>query len=120
MATSRDHKNLKNAIRLALGKRGDVVIWNNESGVAEYQDRPVRYGVGKGGADLLGICNVQGVGRFIALEVKTGKATASAEQKMFLALVRKYGGYATVVRSVEDAIRAVEECRNGRYGDGVS
>ena len=115
MGSAREHKNLKNQIRLALGRRADVKLWNNESGVADYGQFKVRYGVGKGGSDLLGIVNVEGVGRFIALEVKTGKAVPDKYQQMFIAMVRGYGGFACVVRSIKDAIDAVERCRDGEY-----
>ena len=105
MASAREHKNTKNRIRLSLGKRKDVVIWNNESGVATYPRSGGRAGGGKGGSDLSGM--VRG-GRGIALEVKTGKATLAKDQKLFLALVRKFGGHAAVVRNVEDANREVD------------
>jgi len=128
---SRIHKNLKNEIRLAIGERNDVVLWNNESGVAVHPaGQFVRYGVGKGGADLLGLVCMyvnfrngterdkpRVFGRFIAIEVKTGRARLDPAQKLFLDLVRRFGGYAAVVRSVEDAIKAIEDCKNGLYGD---
>ena len=53
------------------------------------------------------------IGRFLALEVKTETGRVSKEQTMFLALVNKRGGYACVVRSVEDAIAAVDAAANG-------
>ncbi len=114
MSDSREHRNLKNQIRIALGKLDHVVVWNNESGGTPSIDglRFIRYGVGKGGSDLLGIVKLSsGVGRFFALEVKTGKARASKEQEMFIALVRRYGGYASIVRSVQDALTAIEEAQ---------
>jgi hypothetical protein len=43
----------------------------------------------------------------IAIEVKTTRGTTSAEQDLFLALVRDMGGHSAVVRSVEDAVREV-------------
>lgn len=115
MTTSRDHSNLKNLIRIELGRRKDVVVWNNESGVAEYGSFMVRYGVGKGGSDLIGIVNT---GRFIALEVKTGNAVPDKNQKLFLRLVNKFGGYGVVVRSVQDAVNAVEKAINNSDKDG--
>lgn len=93
-----------------LGKRRDVVIWNNESGVATYPRHVVKYGVGKGGSDLIGV--VAG-GRFIALEVKTGRARPTKEQRMFLSLVQQFGGYAAIVRSEEDAHDAVNAAISG-------
>ena len=113
MASAREHKNTKNRIRLSLGKRPDVVIWNNESGVARYGHQSVRYGVGKGGSDLIGIVET---GRLIALEVKTGKARLTKEQTLFLKLVIKMGGHAAVVRSVEDANREVDSALHKARG----
>lgn len=111
------HKELRNKIRIRLNQRGDTVVWANESGVAEHvhSGRYVRYGVGKGGADLLGICCTDGVGIFFALEVKTGSGRLTDEQQNFLSLVRRYGGFACVVRSVEDADAAIARLRNGEH-----
>lgn len=118
MSDSREHKNLKNQIRVALNQRGDCTIWNNEQGYAA--EHRVRYGLGRGGSDLIGLAVVsaasQSTGRFLALEVKTGGAKTSERQDLFIRLVRRYGGYATVVRSVADAHTAVEDCIEG--GDG--
>ena len=111
MSDARAHRNLKNEVRLALGRREDVVMWNNESGVARYGAQTVRYGVGKGGSDLIGV--IKPSGRFIALEVKTGKARLTKEQKLFLALVRKFGGHAAVVGNVDDANREVDSAVRG-------
>ena len=89
----------------------DVVIWRNESGAAEHKGRYVRYGLQKGSADLVGLLAPDG--KFLALEVKTSRGRLSTEQKLFLELVRSRGGFACVVRSVEEAVRAIERARNG-------
>jgi len=54
-----------------------------------------------------------GTGRFVALEVKTVSGSLSEEQVRWLRLVRGLGGYAVVVRSIEDAMAAVEAARRG-------
>lgn len=123
MGSAREHKNLKNKIRLALGRRGDIRLFNNESGLAVYETHKVRYGVGKGGSDLIGmVCMPVEMGgsefsfaRFIALEVKTGDAKPDKDQILFMEQVRRYGGFACVVRSVRDAVDAVARCREGAY-----
>jgi hypothetical protein len=97
------------AIRLALGRMPDCVLWRNNTGVATFQDRPVRYGLANGSSDLIGIV----AGRFVALEVKTLTGRASDEQNLFLNLVRQKGGFACVVRSVDDALSAIDRCRKG-------
>ena len=98
-------KQIQNEIRLALGALDDVVLWRNNTGVDT--NRGVRYGLCKGSSDLVGIC----AGRFFALEVKTPKGRVSVEQQMFIDLVKSYGGHGAIVRSVEDALDAVEEAR---------
>lgn len=127
-------------IRLALGKRGDVVVWRNSTGVADVEGRKQRFGLVKGGADLVGFVVVRAVresrsdavdalsramnvpmqattactfARFFALEVKTPKGRVSDEQRQFLDLVNRHGGYAAVARSVDDAVRAVEAAVRG-------
>ena len=102
---------IQNAIRLAVGQLEDVVVWRNESGVAEHHGRYVRYGLQKGSADLIGILKPSG--RFVALEVKTPKGRLREEQKLFLDLVRTMGGFACVVTSVEEALRAIDRARSG-------
>ena len=51
--------------------------------------------------------------RFFALEVKTPKGRVSPEQVQFIDLVNRSGGYAAVVRSVDDAVHAVERAVRG-------
>jgi hypothetical protein len=69
----------------------------------------VRYGLAVGSSDLIGCLN----GRFIALEVKTPTGRASPQQRQWLDLVRRHGGFAAIVRSVEDARGAIARARTG-------
>ena len=109
MGSAREHSNLKNTIRLELGKRNDCVLFNNESGVARYPSgHTVRYGVGAGGSDLIGLTDE---GRFLALEVKTGAARCTKKQRHFLALIENNGGFSAIVRTVEEAHAAVTAAR---------
>ena len=50
-------------------------------------------------------------GRFIAFEVKTEKGKTTVLQAITLNKIRKAGGTAEVVRSVEDARRIIEKSR---------
>ena len=108
---------IQHAIRLALGREPDLVLWRNNVGVAHpagrpgIPGRPVRYGLCTGSSDLIGILAPSG--RFVALEIKTPQGRATTEQLMFLELVRKRGGFATIVRSPEDARAALERARMG-------
>ncbi len=98
------------AIRAALGSDARVVLWRNSTGVAEHFARgstqTVRYGLAKGSADLVGLVHT---GRFLALEVKRPGEKARPEQVMWLELVRRMGGFAAVVTSVDEAKRAVDD-----------
>jgi hypothetical protein len=103
---------LQQAIRLALGREPDLVLWRNSGGVATHEQSGTtqRFGLCRGAADLVG---VGPRGKFFALEVKTTRGRLSTEQSMFLDLVRGRGGFAAVVRSVEDARAALDRARRG-------
>ena len=81
------------------------------AGVAKhYGNRGVvhtRYGLAPGSADLVGLLN----GRFFALEVKTPTGRLRPEQKLWMELVRRAGGFAAVARSVDEARSAVAAAR---------
>lgn len=104
---------IQDAIRLALGREADLALWRNSVGTAEHWDgrrvQRVRYGLAPGSADLVGVCR----GRFFALEVKAPKGRVAPEQEQWLAMVRHKGGFAAVVRSVDEARAALDRCRAG-------
>lgn len=93
------------SIRAALCAVEGVRVWRNNVGVDTM--RGIRYGLGIGSPDLVGIA----WGRFVGLEVKTVTGRVSKEQTMWLDMVRRFGGVAGVARSVEDALAIVEEAR---------
>lgn len=114
-------------IRIALGLEPDLVLWRNAVTRLDAWNpntggsTMVHGGLPVGSADLVGILTVslpigpspRSIGLFIALEVKTATGRTSPEQDAWLALVRKKGGFATVVRSVENARQAIERARRG-------
>jgi len=100
---------IQDEIRLALSDEPGLVLWRNNTGVAEHRGARVRYGLAVGSADLIGCLD----GRFIALEVKTSTGRATPEQRQWLDLVRRYGGFACVVRSVDEARAAIARARTG-------
>ena len=107
---------IQNAIRLALGRDPDVVLWRNSVGVAEFFSRgrmaTVRYGLATGSADLVGLVrHVSGVGRFLALEVKQPGKKARPEQAAWLAIVRRLGGVGEVVTGVDQALDVVRRAK---------
>lgn len=93
------------SIRAAVCAVDGVRVWRNNVGVDTM--RGIRYGLGVGSPDLVGIA----WGRFVGLEVKTPTGRVSKEQTMWLDMVRRFGGVAGVARSVEDALAIVEEAR---------
>lgn len=106
-------RDIQHAIREALGQEGDLVLWRNNVGVAEFtkngRKQTVAYGLAPGSADLIGLLS----GRFFALEVKAASGRASEAQRLWLDLVRAKGGFAAVVRSVDEAREALERARGG-------
>jgi hypothetical protein len=103
------------AVREALGKDRRVVLWRNDVGAVSRTVRGknvhTRYGLAVGSSDLIGVLSPSG--RFVAIECKAATGRTTEEQDLFLALVRRFGGFACVVRSVEDAIKAVDRACAG-------
>lgn len=97
------------------------------------RQRHTRYGLCVGSSDIIGIvrtpedaagcetCRIgvaegphthrPSLGIFLALEVKSSTGRVSKEQQMFLDLVNRRGGVGRVVRSVNDARKALDEAR---------
>lgn len=102
---------IQNAIRLELSKLGFCVFRAN---VGRFQTKDGRWfdtGLPRGFSDLFAVKD----GRVYFLEVKTETGRPSEEQLRFLAVMRdRYGCVAEIVRSVDDAVRAVGETRGER------
>lgn len=113
------------AIRQRLGMESDLVLWRlSQGGVVRRGRHTMRTGLVAGAADLIGILThtdpsaedgeVWGkVGRFVALEVKSARGRVSTEQAQWIELVHRHGGFAAVVRSVNDALHALDRARRG-------
>lgn len=94
---------LQSAIRDALLATGRVLLWRNNTGkLQDRKGRWVTFGIGFGGADLVGI--YKPTGRFIAFEIKTESGRLSPEQRAWHAAVRAANGAVFVARSVDEAI----------------
>lgn len=123
-----EHSQLVRDVREELADEPDLVLWVNPRGVATFADasgvvrRRVDYGLAKGASDILGILAIKigygearwpdyALGRFIALEIKTGNATRTKHQRMFQEIVRKLGGFATVIRQRSEAKPAIARAR---------
>jgi hypothetical protein len=85
-------------------------LWRNNSGVAKFGPRWVRYGVGKGGSDHIGYLPVrvteamvgQIIAVFVAVESKRPKgAEYTQDQIDFIANVKAAGGIAGFAHSWE-------------------
>lgn len=103
-------------IRLAFGLEPDLVLWRLTQGGLVERPGGQRYRAGlsvNGAADLIGILAPSG--RFLALEVKGARGRVHPEQAQWLALVRARGGFAAVVRSVEEARAALGRARRGEH-----
>ena len=102
---------IQNAIRLRLSELGYCVFRAN---VGRFQTQDGRWfdtGLPRGFSDLFAVKD----GRVYFLEVKTETGRPSEEQLRFLAVMRdRYGCVAEIVRSVDDAVRAVGETRGER------
>jgi hypothetical protein len=90
------------AIRFGVTEAGLGTLWRNNVGF-DAQNK-IRYGLGLGSADLVGIATG---GRFLAIEVKTSEGRLRVEQRAWLRVVEARGGIALVCRSAEEAIRAL-------------
>lgn len=102
-------KDLQDRIRLAVSASG-VLLFRNNVGLAQYRDAKVKYGLGKGSSDLVGVVGPHG--RFLAIEVKRAKGgKVSPQQERWLKWVRLYGGVSGVAKSVDEAMKLVEEAR---------
>lgn len=110
-------RDIQQDIRIALGLEDDLTLWRNSAGVFDTYDernahgRKVRAGLVVGASDLLGILDPNG--RWFALEIKTDRGRVTTEQQQFLDLIRRRGGFAAVVRSVDEAKQALQRARRG-------
>lgn len=103
------------AIRKALGREPDLVLWRLSQGGAMAREGGQTYRAGlsvNGAADLVGV--LAPAGRWFCLEVKSARGKQSAAQVLWGNLVRKMGGFYAVVRSVEEARDALERARLGK------
>lgn len=104
------HTALVEASLLAVGQLPGVVAWKNTTGVGRSlaSDRKIRFGL-NGSSDLLAV--VAPHGRFLGMEMKTGGAVQSKQQKAFQRAIEDLGGVYVVVRQVADALAGVELAR---------
>lgn len=103
-------KSLQSRIHMAVAAAGGVMVMRNNVGLVKKGPHWIRYGLGNGSADLIAV--VAPWGRFLGIEVKRTKGSKVREdQERWLAVIRRYGGVTGIAKSVEDALRLVEEAR---------
>ena len=103
-------RDLQHAIRLRLGRERDLVLFRNQVGQTKTDHGYLRYGLGVGSPDLVGILAPHG--RWVCLEIKTETGRVSEDQERWHKLARKFGAHVEIVRSVDDAVSAIERARN--------
>jgi hypothetical protein len=122
-------RDITHPIRAALNALTGVRVARNNSGSLPLPEGGMlRYGLGVGSADLVGIVSVvvransveaygdtQVIGRAFVLEVKWPGEKPTVDQVRWLKAVQRLGGFATVVHSVEEALAAVDRCRRGEH-----
>ena len=92
-------------IMVALSADGHFVARANVGLFFTAEGRPIKTGLPKGFSDLFG--HRASDCRAFYLEVKTPKGRPSPEQLAFIAAMKNRGAIAAIVRSVEDARRAL-------------
>ena len=84
---------------------GNVTLWRNHTGALKAGNgRMVKFGLCPGSADLIGIMQDAGAGRFVAIEIKLPGEKPRPDQVRFLDHIRRMGGIAGCVTSPEEAI----------------
>jgi hypothetical protein len=97
---------IQNQIRVALSKAGHTVFRINVGKVKMQNGRWFETGAPKGFSDLFGF---RPDGRIFFIEVKNETGKLRPEQKKFIEQMQSRGALAGVARSVEDAMRIVNE-----------
>lgn len=107
MATEADI--MRRLQKLATGLKAR--LWRNNTGVLpDKRGVPVRFGLATGSSDLIGFVPVtitpdmvgQTLAVFASVEVKAERGRPTAEQNAWIAMVRRFGGFAGVARNDED------------------
>jgi hypothetical protein len=115
---------VRNLILRTVGRKPAVRLFSNPVGIAYVGNRgqqppgtrQIRFGLHVGSSDLIGwvtreITNDmvgERVAQFLALEVKSPTGKVRPEQLNFIEVVKRAGGVAAIVRSVEDAEKAIK------------
>ena len=117
------HTALMNAVLVALGSHPRLRLWRQDCGLFEVIGSLHRVrALPNGSPDVAGVLLLpSGVGQLVGLEIKTGSGEPNPAQTARLAMLRRFGALAGVVRSVGQATAAVDAALRGdwRPGDGL-
>ncbi len=94
---------IQNDIVRVVGGLPGLRIWRQNTGVAKFGNRKVRFGI-PGQADITGILPD---GRRLEIEVKSATGRQSEEQKKFQAMIERFGGLYILAYSPEDVMTAL-------------
>ena len=97
---------IQNAIRIALSEHA-TVFRANVGKVYTPDGRFFDTGLPKGFSDLFGFRHSDG--RIFFIEVKTPTGRLSKDQANFIQQMQNYGAIAGVARSVDDALKIIQE-----------
>jgi hypothetical protein len=117
-----EHNNVVNKTILRISQSGLARVWRNETGKAiklsyvkaiqkgelDLQDIMrgcFSFGL-NGSADILGICIN---GKFLAIEIKTGNAKQSKDQKAFQKMVQRFNGIYILARDPDQALSILNQ-----------
>ncbi len=105
-------KSIMAAIKAAVNLDGRARLVRNNTGLgrALRSEDKIRYGLGNGGADLVGLLRS---GRAIAIEVKTPIGRLSDDQRAWATAFRAWGGFYAVARSAPHAMAAIDRAIQG-------
>lgn len=128
--------------RLYLGKKPDLVIFRCQSGavnMAKEGEPPMwqTYGLARGASDLVGCLRVavdeydgqhgpepDHIGKWLVIELKSPRVkihtkkldARELEQKAFIDLIKKFGGWGGFAESIEDCERLYLEAGGAHHG----
>jgi len=102
-------RDVMDAVRQWARAHGITLYRNNTGQYEAAPGRWVRFGLTTGSSDLIGYRTVNGTAQFCAIECKAAGKNATPEQQEFIDSVRRSGGIAGVVRSIEDMERLFNE-----------
>lgn len=103
---------ISSLIRKAIARDGRALVTRNNVGVLrDERGVPVRYGLGIGSPDLVGLLTA--TGRVFCLEVKQPGKKATTHQLAWARACRARGGFCATVHSAEEAMAALDRALKG-------